>query len=141
MDIDVPVDDLDYLHEFNSATATWTRHQLQGRHPPGVYNGGCATIDDCMYFCGGGDERGQYTGSLYQLNLTNWTWQEMSSPGASGSPNVMYSMIDYKSSLLVQGERDEHVKLTNDHGGMYARGRLTIDLHIFDIVTGESKLS
>ncbi len=131
----VPVDDLDYLHEFNSATATWTRHQLQGRHPPGLYKGGCARIDDCLYFCGGLDERGwnervQKTGSLYQLNLTNWTWQEVSPPGASGSPCVKLGcrMIDYKSSLLVHGGFDEHIRLTND-------------LHMFDLATGEFKLS
>ncbi len=125
-----PVDDLDYLHEFNSAIATWTRHQLQGRHPPGLYGGGCASIDDCMYFYGGWDERGWKTGSLYQLNLTNWTWQEMSPPGASGSPGVKdgCGMIDYKNSLLV-------------HGGLNVHGRLTDDLHIFDLATGEFKLS
>ncbi len=129
-DSDVPVNDLDYLHEFNSATTTWTRHQLQGRHPPGLYHGGCARIDDCMYFYGGYDEREQRSGSLYQLNLTNWTWQEMSPPGASGSPGVKNSccMIDYKSSLLV-------------HGGLDTRGRLTNDLHMFDLATGEFKLS
>ncbi len=125
----VPVDDLVYLHEFNSATATWTRHQLQGRHPPGLYDGGCTRTDDCLYFYGGWDERGQRTGSLYQLNLTNWTWQEMSPPGASGSPDVKSGcgMIDYKSSLLVHGGRDKHTRLTND-------------LHMFDLATGEYKL-
>ncbi len=133
----VPVDDLDYLHEFNSATATWTRHQLQGRHPPGLYDGGCARIDDCLYFYGGRDERGE-TGSLYQLNLTNWTWQEMSPPGASGSPGLKYDcrMVDYKSSLLVHGGGDEH-RLTND----LHMFRSTNDLHMFDLATGEFKLS
>ncbi len=130
MDSGWPVDDLDYLHEFNSATATWTKHQLQGRHPPGLSRGGYARIDDCMYFYGGFDKRQQNTGSLYQLNLTNWTWQEVSPPGASGSPGVKYccGMIDYKSSLLVHGGKDEH-------------GRLTNDLHMFDLATGEYKLS
>ncbi len=129
MDIHVPVDDLDYLHEFNSATATWIRHQLQGRHPFGLYNGGCARIDDCLYFYGGSDEIGE-TGSLYQLNLTNWTWQEMSPPGASSSPGVKdgCGMIDYNSSLLVHGGRDQLDNLTND-------------LHMFDLATGEYKLS
>ncbi len=126
----MPVVDLDYLHEFNSATTTWTRHQLQGRHPPGLYDGGCARIDDCLYFYGGYDERGQRTGSLYQLNLTNWTWQEMSPPGASGSPGVKQGccMIDYKSSLLVHGGLDEHNELNNY-------------LYMFNLVAGEFKLS
>ncbi len=126
----VSVDDLDYLHEFNSAKVTWTRHQLQGRHPPGLYSGGCARIDDCLYFHGGWDERGRKTGSLYQLNLTNWTWQEMSPPRASGSPGVKEGccMIDYKSSLLVYGGMDEDDRPTND-------------LHMFDLATGEYKLS
>ncbi len=130
MNLDGPVDDLDYLHEFNSATATWTRHQLQGRHPPGLYDGGCVRIDNCLYFYGGWDEGMQRTGSLYQLNLTNWTWQEMSPPGASGSPGVKSGcgMIDYKSSLLVHGGRDKHTRLTND-------------LHMFDLATGEFTLS
>ncbi len=128
-DLGGPVDDLDYLHEFNSATVTWTRDQLQGRHPPGLCSGGCARIDDCMYFYGGWDERMQKTGSLYQLNLTNWTWQEMSFSGASGSPGVKFGcrMIDYKSSLLVHGGFDKH--------------GLTNDLHMFDLATCEFKLS
>ncbi len=131
-----PVDDLDYLHEFNSTTATWTRHQLQGCHPPGLYEGGYVRIDDCLYFYGGYDERGRKTGSLYQLNLTNWTWQEMSPPGASGSPGVKSGccMIDYKSSLLVHAGLDEHSRWD-------AHGRLTNDLHMFDLATGEYKLS
>ncbi len=141
VDVGVPVDDLDYLHEFNSATATWTRHQLQGRHPPGLYNGGCARIDDCLYFYGGYDEsmyfdgawdtRAEKTGSLYRLNLTNWTLQEVSPPEASGSPGVKSgcSVIDYKSSLLVHGGWDEHGRLLNN------------DLHMFDLSTGEFKLS
>ncbi len=130
VDLGVPVDDLDYLHEFNSATATWTRHQLHGRHPPGLYKGGCARIDDCMYFYGGLDDNVWRTGSLYQLNLTNWTWKEMSPPGASDSPGVKDGccMIDYKSSLLV-------------HGGLDTHGRPTNDLHMFDLATGEFKLS
>ncbi len=127
---DVPVDDLDYLHEFNSATATWTKHQLQGHRPPGLYEGGCARIDDCLYFYGGCKRRGRRTGSLYQLNLTNWTWQVMSPLGASGSPGVKNGcrMIDYKNSLLVHGGWDEY-------------GRRTNDLHMFDLATGEYKLS
>ncbi len=130
MDVGVPVDDLDYLHEFNSATATWTRHQLQGRHPPGLYHGGCARIDDYLYFYGGWDKEGGSTGSLYQLNLTNWTWQEMSPPGASGSPDVTFGcgMIDYKSSLLVLGVRN-------------GDGRRKLNLHMFHVATSEFKLS
>ncbi len=130
MDSGVLVDDWDYLHEFNSATATWTRHQLQGRHPPELYGGGCGRIDDCLYFYGGWPKRGLSAGSLYQLNLTNWTWQEMSPPGASGSPGVKYGcrMIDYKSSLLV-------------HGGVDTRNRSTNNLHMFDLATGEFTLS
>ncbi len=126
MDSGVPVDDLDYLHEFKSATATWTRHQLQGRHPPGLHSGGCARIDDCLYFYGGLGKRGWTTGSLYQLNLSNWTWQEMSPPRASSSCGLRKSccMIDYKSSLLVHGGTDELNTLTND-------------LHMFDLATGE----
>ncbi len=130
MNSGVPVDDLDYLHEFNSTTATWTRHQLLSHHPPGLYDGGCARIDDCLYFYGCWNERGRKTGLLYQLNLTNWTWQEMSPPGTSGSPDVKdgCGIIDYKSSLLVHGGWDEH-------------GRLTNDLHMFDLATGEFILS
>ncbi len=124
------VDDLDCLHEFNFVSGTWTKHQLQGRHPPGLYGGGCARIDDYMYLYGGYDEEGQKTGSLYKLNLTNWTWQEMSPPSASGSPGVKSgcSMMDYNNMLLV-------------HGGWGTRTRPTNDLHIFDIATGECTLS
>ena len=87
-------------------------------------------IDDCMYFYGGRTKRRQRTGSLYRLNLSDWMWQEMSPPGASGSPGVRYGirMIDYEHSLLI-------------HGGFNERGRRTSDLHMFDIATGEFKLS
>ncbi len=123
-----PVDDLDYLHEFNSATRMWTRHQLQGHHPPGLCDGGCARIDGSMYFYGGLDEGRESTGSLYKLSLTNWTWQEMSPPGASGSPGVKYGcrMIDYNNTLLV-------------HGGINENRRRTNDIHIFDLANGEFK--
>ncbi len=125
----LPVDDFDYLHEFNSVTGIWIKHHLQGRHPPGLFDGGCAKIDHCLYFYGGFDQSGQRTGSLYRLDLISMTWEEMSPRVNNGSPGAKSGcgMIDYDNKLIV-------------HGGMSANGP-TIDIQIFDLVTGEYMLS
>ena len=109
---EVTEDDLQYLHVFDSGTETWNKRLLRGQHPPGVYNGACARIGQCLYMYGGEGLDGKVTGSLFELNLTTLLWRELS----PGGPRTSHcGMVDYNETLII-----------------YCN-----DLHMFDIGTGE----
>jgi len=117
----VPVTDLDSLYEFNLKTREWDTHKLLGQHPPGVYDGACTVVGDVVYFYGGLNQKGDPTGSLFELDLITKTWREWSCPG-NGGPQKKYScgMVNYGSTTLII------------YGGLTAIGK-TNELHVFDI--------
>ena len=121
----IPAADLKYLFELDvAANKKWKKHQLKGQHPPGVSEGACAVVGDCLYLYGGKDKNGEPTGSLFKLNLSTKIWKELSRPG-TGGPKKKFScgMVAYNSTLII-------------YGGSAADG-LTNELHKFDIKTGE----
>ena len=118
------VPDLEYLYEFNLLLAKWYRHPLKGQYPPGVYDGSCAVVNNCLYTYGGLDKEGKRTASLFELNLSTKSWRELSCPGAVG-PRKKRScgMVAYNSTLIIYGGR-------TDDGP-------TNELHMFDIKAGK----
>ena len=119
-----PVTDLEYLYELNVVGDKWKKHLLKGQHPPGVYEGACAVVGDCLYLYGGNDKEGKPTGSLFELNLSTKSWTELSRPG-TGGPKKKYAcgMVAYNSTLIIYGgEADESA---------------TNELHMFDHNSGE----
>ena len=120
----VPVTDLKYLFELDVAGDKWKKHLLKGQHPPGVHQGACAGVGDCLYLYGGEDKEGEPTGSLFELNLSTKSWRELSCPG-SGEPKKksLFGMVAYNSTLIIYGGRA-------DDGA-------TNELHMFDLKAGE----
>ena len=123
----VPMTDLNHLHEFNVKTRKWSTHELKDQHPPGLYYGACAAVGDVLYMYGGLDGGGWPTGSLFELNLTTMSWNELSHPG-TGGPVKKYScgMVNYGSALIL-------------FGGFTSRGK-TNELHVFDIHSGKTSV-
>jgi len=121
------VEDLDSLYEFRLVDK-WERHLLKGQHPPGVYDGSCAMVGNCLYMYGGLDKEGKRTGFLFELNLKTRLWKELSNP-ASGGPKKKRScgMVNYNSKLILYGGR-------TDDGP-------TNELHVFDIKAGKGDTS
>ena len=120
----VPVTDLEYLYELEVVGDKWKKHLLKGQHPPGVYDGACAAIGDCLYLYGGVDKEGKHTDSLFELNLSTKSWRELSRPGAGGpKKKLSCGMVAYNSTLII-------------YGGAADDG-LTNELHMFDLKAGE----
>ena len=119
-----PVTDLEYLYELDIVTDKWKKHLLKGQHPPGVYHGACAVVDDRLYLYGGKDKEGELTDSLFELNLSTKSWRELSHPGTGGpKKKLSFDMVAYNSTLIIFGGR--------------ADDSPTNELHMFDIKAGE----
>ena len=120
----VPVTDLEYLYELEVVGDKWKKYLLKGQHPPGVYQGACAVVGDCLYLYGGCDKEGERTGSLFELNLSTKSWRELSRPGTGGpKKKLSCGMVAYNSTLII-------------YGGL-AGGGATNELHMFDLKAGE----
>ena len=119
-----PVADLEYLLELDVARDKWKKHLLKGQHPPGVCEGACAVVGDCLYLYGGRDKEDEPTGSLFELNLSTKSWRELSRPGTGGpKKKCSFGMVAYNSTLIIYGGRA-------DDGD-------TNELHMFDLKAGK----
>ena len=120
----IPVGDLEYLYELDVIADIWKKHQLKGLHPPGVSQGACTVVGDCLYLYGGKNKEGELTGSLFELNMSTKWWRELSCPGTGGpKKKLLCGMVAYNSTLIVYGGLTRHCS--------------TNELHKFDIKTGE----
>ncbi len=123
----VPVTDLEFLYVFRASSETWDKLRLKGQHPPGISQGSCVRIGETLFLYGGRDKKGDYTGSLYKLNLKTLKWQEEIPKVADAAPKKKLgcSMVEYCGKLVV-------------YGGESADGD-TNELHVYDIETCKLK--
>ena len=120
----VPVEDLEYLYEFDTVSDKWKKHLLKGQHPPGVSGGDCAVVGDRLYFYGGKDKEGELTGSLFELNLSTKSWRELSRPGTGGpKKKCACCMAAYYAKLIIYGG-DTEAGFTNE-------------IHMFNVKAGK----
>ena len=119
----VPAADLEYLFELDVARDKWKKHLLKGQHPPGVFQGACAVVGDCLYLYGGCDKESKLTCSMFELNLNTKSWRELSCPGTGGPKKLSCGMVAYNSTLIIYGGR--------------ADDGVTNELHMFDLKAGE----
>ena len=120
----VPAPDLEYLYELEVPTDKWKKHLLKGQHPPGLSEGACTVVGDCLYLYGGKDKEGELTGSLFELNLNMKSWRELSCPGIGGPKKKdSCGMVAYNSTLII-------------YEGFATNGP-TNELHKYDLKTGE----
>ena len=85
-------------------TETWIRQLTKGVLPPaGLRNGGCTISGECFYLYGGYDGTSRYS-NLFELNINNWTWRNISD-AAAGGPGKKSGcrMISYQDKLLIVG--------------------------------------
>ena len=117
--------DLECLSELDVVANKCNKHLLKGQHPPGVDDGACAVVGDCLFLYGGKDKERKPTGSLFELNLSTKSWRERSRSGTCG-PKKKYScgMVAYNSELII-------------YGGVTRDGSSTNELHTFDLNSGK----
>lgn len=136
----------DEVHRFDPATESWSVLQTRGQHPPnGVFDGACAISGHFAYSYGGLIDGGSNEhGSLYQLDLLTNQWKELS-PCIQGGP-----LGKYGCGLVVRGEEvvifggSSHMlpfslvaHLYSKSGSWCVNGRMTNELHVFNLKTGE----
>ena len=112
---------------YGEETETWTR---KGQHPPaGLRVGACCIADQHFYLYGGSDGLSRH-GALFQLNMSEWSWLELSncSPGGPGKKNGC-RMVAYKHNLAVVGG-------CTQSGSTYEIGR-TNEVHSYSLATGK----
>ena len=132
-----------YIHVYSVNTETWMRDITKGPHPcAGLRGGGCSIAGQHIYLYGGYDGSSRY-GSLYQMNIDNWSWSELSNCSAAGPGRKSgCGMIIFKDQLVVVGgfygyDEDPYSK---QPGSRYERG-WTNELHCYSLTTGKSEAS
>ena len=61
---------------FNPTNEEWTLQPTTGTPPPGLCNGGCASIGNDLY-CFGGSDGSSYFNDLHKLNLETFQWSKV----------------------------------------------------------------
>ena len=110
---------------YSEETEMWTRKLTKGQHPPtGLHNGACCIADQHFYLYGGHDGSSGHS-ALFQLNLADWSWKELSncSPGGPGKKTGS-RMVAYNHNLVV-------------FGGYYGARQPTFEVHSYSLATGK----
>ena len=123
---------------YSEETETWTRKLTKGQHPPaGLCSGACCIANQHFYLYGGYGGSSSH-GALFQLNLADWSWKELSncSPGGPGKKSGC-KMVAYKHNLVVIGGYYGGRPSSIQAGSSYDdRGR-TNEIHSYSLATGK----
>ena len=123
---------------YSEETETWTRKLTKGQHPPaGLCSGACCIANQHFYLYGGHDGSSRH-GCLFQLNLADWSWKELSncSPGGPGEKNGC-GMVAYKHNLVVIGGYYGVRLSSTQAGSSYDEHGRTNDVHSYSLATGK----
>ena len=122
---------------YSEKTKTWTKKLTKGRHPPaGLYDGACCIADQHFYLYGGQDKLSSH-GALFQLNMADWSWKELSncSPGGPGKKRRC-GMVAYKHNLVIvdgyYGRRPSSTQAGSSYDGFS-----TNEVHGYNLATGK----
>ena len=113
---------------FNPTNEGWTLQPTTGTPPPGLWNGGCASVGNDLYFFGG--ENGSfYFNDLHKLNLETFQWSNLVHSG-----NDQRSWPTLKSSCGFSAVD----KGTLCCFGGYTDKGWTNEFHLYDVQEGSS---
>ena len=111
------------VHHYDPDSETWNTNTCQGPHPPGIRSGACASAGHHLYTYGGWNEGGNVQGTLHQLDTRSRRWNLISSEGGPMRKKGS-RMIIYDSKIVLFGGRGKS-------------GRMTNELHTFNLKEGE----
>ena len=125
---------------YSEKTKTWTKKLTKGQHPPaGLRNGACCIANQHFYLYGGYDDGSICHGALFQLNMIDWSWKELSKCSPGGPVRkIKCKMAAYKHNLVVVGgfyglaERPSSTQA----GSSYDYG-MTNEVHSYSLATGK----
>ena len=119
---------------YSEKTKTWARKLTKGQHPlAGLCKGACCIANQHLYLYGGYDGSSRH-GALFQLNMADWSWKELSncSPEGPGKKDGC-RMVAYKHNLVILGG---YLSSSNLAVSSYNYGR-TNEVHIYSLATGK----
>lgn len=136
------------VHVFSCDTEKWIEITTTGEHPPpNLHHGACTSQDHLIFLYGGydGHDRNNFCNNLYQLDLKDFKWTQLSSSDDQGAPLAKrgHSMIYHapSASLLVFGGRGLLPLTSTQPGAMYQDYCLgevhTDELHMFNLKLSE----
>ena len=125
---------------YSEEIETWRRKLTKGQHPPaGLCNGAQCCIADQHFYLYGGSIGVSRHGTLFQLNMTDWTWKELSncSPGGPGKKDGC-RMVAYKHNLVVVGGCYSERPSSTQAGSSYDEYKRTNEIHSYSLATGKT---
>jgi N-acetylneuraminic acid mutarotase len=125
------------VHSFDQLLEFWAEERCSGVHPPGLYDGACASVGHHLYVYGGGDES-NYHGSLYQLDVESLTWKCLSRAGPMKKDGCR--MVTYDGNLVLFGGYGGPPSSLTQPGTEFIKGKdnswWTNELHTFNLKKG-----
>lgn len=123
-----------YVDTFDPYLEVWMRLPSGGTQPPGLYAGASAAAGDFLYVYGGYDGQERH-GSLHSFNIKTCTWKLLSAHTPDGPrKKVGCGMLYYEHKLILFGGSSNPTG--NIQPGALYNGRLTNELHVFDLEEG-----
>ena len=123
---------------YSEKTKTWTRKLTTGRHPPARLRDGACCIADQHFYLYGGYEGSSRHGALFQLNMADWSWKELSngSPGGPGKKSGC-RMVAFKHNLVIVGGFYGERPSSTQAGSSYVEDGRTNEVHSYNLATGK----
>ena len=122
---------------YSEKRKTWTRILTKGQHPPtGLRHGACCIADQHFYLYGGSNLT-SYHGALFQLNMADWSWKELSNCSPEGpGKKAGCRMVAYKHNLVIVGGNYDKGPSSTQAGSDYDGGK-TNEVHSYSLATGK----
>ena len=114
---------------FSPANEEWTLQPTTGTPPPGLYGGGCASIENDLY-CFGGYKRSSDFNDLHKLNLETFQWSKVHPRNDQTNwpmPKSGCGLVAINNTTLCC------------FGG-FTDSRWTIEFHLYDVQEGTSNI-
>ena len=125
---------------YSEETETWTRKLTKGQHPPaGLRNESCCITDQHFYLYGGYVGSSSH-GALFQLNLADWSWKELSNCSRGPGNKSACGMVAYKHNLVVVGGYYDERPSSKQAGSSYDKYWRTNEVHSYSLVTGKGNI-
>ena len=124
-----------FIYSDSEKTKTWTRKVTKGQHPPtGLRDGACCIADQHFYLYGG-SYLTSYHGALFQLNMADWSWKELSNCSPEGpGKKAGCRMVAYKHKLVIVGGDCGKGPSSTQAGSDYDHGK-TNEVHSYSLAT------
>ena len=115
---------------FNPINEQWTLQSTTGALPPGLYGGGCASIEKDLY-CFDGHNGTVYFDDLRKLNLETFEWKKVHRSRKNFQTNWPVPKVGCGFTAI-------NKRTLCCFGGYYGQTSWTSEFHLYDVKEGTS---